>query len=73
MSMMMTELYDALTSAGAEEPKARDAATAVAAWEDRFNGLDGKMSLLEGKVNLLQWMLGFNLALSTAILWRIFS
>ena len=50
----------------ADETKARDAATAVAAWEDRFNRL-------EGKVNLLQWMAGFNLALTTAILRRIFS
>jgi hypothetical protein len=66
MSMMMTELYDALTNAGADETRARDAATAVAAWGDRFNSL-------EGKVNLLQWMAGFNLALTTAILWRVFS
>ena len=66
MSMMMTELYDALTNAGADEPKARAAATAVAAWEERFNRL-------EGKVNLLQWMAGFNLALTTAILWQIFN
>ena len=50
----------------ADETRARDAATAVAAWGDRFNSL-------EGKVNLLQWMAGFNLALTTAILWRVFS
>ena len=65
MSMMMAELYDALTSAGAGEKKAREAAAAVAAWENRF-------SRLEGKVNLLQWMVGFNLALTSAILWQIF-
>ena len=64
MSMMMTELYDALTSAGANEKKAREAAAAVATWENRF-------SRLEGKVNLLQWMVGFNLALTSAILWQI--
>ena len=45
----------------ADETRARDAATAVAAWGDKFNSL-------EGKVNLLQWMAGFNLALTTAIL-----
>ena len=66
MGMMRAELYDALTSAGADEKKARAAATTVATWEDRF-------TRLEGKVNLLQWMVGFNLALTTAILWRIFS
>ncbi len=72
MNIMMAELYDALINAGAGEEKARDAATAVAGWESRFNSLDGKINHLEGKVNLLQWMVGFNLALTTAILWQIF-
>ena len=69
---MMAELYDALISAGAEEEKARDAATAIAKWEARFSSLEGRIIRLEGKVNLLQWMVGFNLALTTTILWQIF-
>jgi len=28
---------------------------------------------LEGRFTLLQWMIGFNLALTTAILWKMFS
>jgi hypothetical protein len=26
---------------------------------------------LKGRVNLLQWMMGFNLALTTAVLWKL--
>lgn len=28
---------------------------------------------LEGRINLIQWMVGFNLALTTAILWKLFT
>ena len=66
MSMMISELYDALKSAGADEEKARQAASAVAAWEDRFNKV-------ETELLLLKWMVGFNLAFTCAILWKVFS
>lgn len=44
MSIMMTELCDALTNAGADEARARQAATAVTRSEDQFNHLDKHMS-----------------------------
>lgn len=32
-----------------------------------------KIAVLEGKNNLLQWMIAFNLAFTMAILWKVFS
>ena len=28
---------------------------------------------LDGRLNLLQWMIGFNLAFTMAVLWKVFS
>ena len=64
MPLMSSELYDALLEAGASEEKARKAAEAVAAYESRF-------AALERKLDVLTWMVGFNLMFSLAILWRL--
>jgi hypothetical protein len=41
----------------------------------KISALDGKVSTmkarLEGKITLLHWMVGFNLAATMAILWRL--
>lgn len=41
-----------------------------------INRIEGKIDTAaaktEGKFNLLQWMIGFNLAFSMALLWKIF-
>lgn len=55
MTTMITELYDALKDAGADEAKARKAAETVAAYENRF-------SKIEADLGILKWMVGFNLA-----------
>ncbi len=39
--------------------------------EDRFAGLDSKVTVLDGKVNLITWMLGFNLVVTIGVLWRL--
>ncbi len=43
--------------------------------DNRFLSLDSKISAvdtrLEGKIVLLHWMVGFNLAATMAILWRL--
>ena len=70
---MSTDLYDALTDAGADEMKARAAASSVAASENRFNGQESRMALVEEKIKLLQWMVGINMALTTAVLWKVVS
>lgn len=65
MAVMMGNLYDALRSAGAEDEKARKAAEEMAGYEHRF-------SKLEADVGLLKWMVGFNLAMTAAILAKLF-
>ena len=61
---IIEELYDALLEAGASEDKAR--AAALASYENRF-------SQVESSLVLLKWMGGFNLALTVAVLFRVFS
>ena len=51
MTVMITELYDALRDAGATEDHARKAATTMAAFENRF----GK---IEADLLVLKWMTG---------------
>jgi hypothetical protein len=62
---MIFEVYDALREAGATEDKAKKAAEALAAYENRFNKGAGDL-------NLLKWMVGFNVALSVGILLKLF-
>jgi hypothetical protein len=64
MSMMISELYDALVQAGAPEDKARLAASAVADYKDDIEAVKADLMLLK-------WMLGFNLVFSLGILWRV--
>jgi len=52
MSTMIFAVYDALKEAGATEEKARKAAEALAAYENRFNRPAGDL-------NLLKWMVGY--------------
>jgi len=65
MSTMIFEVYDALKEAGATEDKAKKAAEALAAYENRFNKV-------ESDLNLLKWMVGFNLFMSVGILLKLF-
>ena len=73
MSTMISEVYDAFKEAGASEEKARKAAEAIAGYENRFAKIDERFAIMDGRLVLLQWMLGFNLAMTLAILWKIFS
>ncbi len=66
MSTMISEVYDAFREAGASEEKARKAAEAIAAYENRF-------AAIERRLDVLTWMVGFNLAMTVAILWKVFS
>ena len=64
--MIIEEIYDALPEAGASEEKARAAARAMTNYETRI-------SKIESRLTLLEWMIGFNLAMTIAILFRVFS
>ena len=76
MSMMNAELYDALLDAGAVEEKARAASQAVGDLSQLATkaDIDKRLNKVEADINLLRWMIGFNLALTAAILLeRVFS
>lgn len=64
--MIVEELYDALKEAGTSEEKARAAARAIAGYDNRFANIDKDLTVLK-------WMIGFNLALSVTILFKIFT
>ena len=66
MALMMASLYEALRDAGSSDDQARKAAEEVAGYENRF-------SKMETDLALLKWMIGFNLALTTAVLFKLFA
>ena len=66
MSIMIAEVYEAFLDSGASETKAKAAAEALAGYESLF-------SQLEAGQMLLKWMIGFNLAFTMAVLWKVFS
>ena len=41
--------------------------------EQRFARVDERFVKTDGEMALLRWMTGFNLALTVAILWKVFS
>lgn len=63
---MNTEVYDALLSAGSDEGKAREAAKSIMHY-------DSDIAEIEASMLLVKWMLGFNLAFTSALIWRVFS
>ena len=71
MPTMLSEVYDALLEAGASEAKARKAAEAVAAYDQRFAVLETRMVELGGRVALVQWMVGTNIVLTLGGLWKL--
>jgi hypothetical protein len=65
MSTMEAELFDAFRAAGVPDDKAMAAAQAL-------NRRDTRVSAVESDVILLKWMVGFNLALTMAVLLKLF-
>ncbi|MDQ6989837.1 MAG: hypothetical protein Q9M19_08135 [Mariprofundaceae bacterium] len=55
-----------MTDAGASKEKAEAAAKAVAQY-------DADIYEMKSDLHLLKWMIGFNLAFTMALLWKIFS
>ncbi len=82
MTTMIAEVYDALMAAGSPEDKARKAAEAVAGYENRFSAVDQhlakmegefnqRFARIEGKIKLLTWMVGFNLAATVGVFFML--
>jgi len=75
MARMIAEVYDALRSAGADDDKARAAATAVAESNRdiadvrlEVSGVRTELADMRGDVRLLKWMVGFTMALVVGVL-----
>ena len=62
---MIGKLYAALRAANVPEPQAVEAAEEVAGFENRLAGLGAR-------VQLVQCMLGFNLALTVTVVVKLF-
>jgi len=65
MAVMMSKLYAALRAGDVPEDKAREAAEEMAGYENRF-------AKIEGDLNLLKWMVGFNLIMTVALISKAF-
>jgi hypothetical protein len=52
---------------GSPADKARKAADAIASYENRFAAIDQRCAKVESDLNLLKWMVGFNLAINVGI------
>ena len=73
MSTMISEVYDALKEAGASEEKSRKAAEALASYDNHFAKIENDLTAIRGELALVKWMVGFNLAIAVATLWKVFS
>lgn len=73
MTTMIREVYEALKEAGASEERSAAAAEAVYAVreENRLRQIEERLTRIEERMVLLQWMLGFNLAISIAVLFKL--
>jgi hypothetical protein len=69
---MMGNLYTALKAAGVDEEKARSAAEESAQHESRIADLRSEMTGVRGELTLVKWMVGFNLAMTVAIVGKLF-
>ncbi len=70
MTVVISEVFKAFRSAGVPEDKAHEAAAALAA-ENLVANKD--IQELKTVQRLHSWMIGFNLACTVAILWKVFS
>jgi phage shock protein A len=68
---MIAEVYDALLAAGSPEDKARKAAEAIASYENRFGAIEQRFTKVDGDLNLLKWMVGFDLAATVGIIFLL--
>ena len=64
MALMLAEVYDALKEAGTSEEKARKAAEAVAAYDNR-------LAAIERKLEVHTYMLSTIIIIGLGILWRV--
>jgi hypothetical protein len=76
MAVMMGKLYAALREANAPELAAREAAEEAAEFRNSLADIKAEFSKriapIERDLAILKWMVGFNLAMTVAIVVRLF-
>lgn len=83
MALQLGNLRDALREAGASEESARRAAEEVAAYENRLIDIerriaelrayvDQRFTAMDGRLNLLTWMVATSIAFQVAIFIKLF-
>lgn len=72
MSIMVTEVYDALKEAGASEDKSRKAAEAVASYDSLLGEMRADVATIKGDMVLMKWMMGFVLFFVVGIAIKLF-
>lgn len=60
-----------MKEAGASEERARKAAETLAGYENRFAAVELKRERLDGTLGLHSWMLGYLIALVTALFFKV--
>jgi hypothetical protein len=77
MTTMITEVYDAFKSAGAEDQKARKAAEALSNHQDEITILKIDVSTIKSDLSVIRWIqgIGFStvLAMLIPMFWKMFS
>ena len=68
MSMMNTELYDALMSVNVPEMKARKAAMSILGHDQVATKAD--IAEIKADIRVLKWMVGVNMALTMGLIWH---
>jgi hypothetical protein len=64
MALQLGALREALIEAGASPEKAAKAAEEVASYENR-------LASIEGRLQVLTWMVATNIVLTLGVLWRL--
>ena len=67
---MIFEVFDAFRTAGVPEEKARKAAEALS---NETTATKADVVRIERELAILKWMVGFNLAVTMAVLWKAFT
>ena len=73
MTVMNREIYEALKAANISDEKAIKAAESVAAFDKETVSIRSDLADMTSDLRLLKWMIGFNLAVSLAMLWKLIS
>ena len=79
MALQLGALREALEDAGARPDKASAAAEELAGYESRFSGSESRLSGIEARLTgldarvlMLTWAVGMNVALTLAVLAKLF-